>query len=423
MNIKKHLLNFKTKFLEFWNHKIFRIAVLVHIFYIIFSIILFFTVFYTQNDFRVYYETGRRFLFDINNLYSQENYYIHFRYFPMSALFYIPFSLFEFNMGYILFTLINILLNLGITIVLYKLIILVIGERTVKEDKVVRYLSVYLVAIPHIDNFILGQINLYVVFLILLSIYLFMNKGGLKWDFIASIIMGMGICIKPITFLIIPFLIVINYHLRERRWTFKLKDSLIRLTGVALVLLPNILFFFLFPKLWQGFLRNNFGGNRTIEINFSFSLTKLIINMFMFFSIPFNQTAILLFIFLIFGGIAIFVFLFTNNKETSIIYGVALSTLIMLLVYYDSWTHHLLMVIPLLILITFDLTEYPELIKRYIKPSLIFFSFLDLLFMGIWHITEQWFPFNFESTIFLILSFYAICKFLIISKYGNGDKK
>jgi len=85
--------------------------------------------------------------------------------------------------------------------------------------------------------------------------------------------------------------------------------------------------------------------------------------------------------------------------------------LIMLLGYFDSWDHHLLILIPLLIVIIFNLPRNSEITNKF-KKSLIFFSFFDLAFMGIWFLTTPfWFPYNFASTIFLILVFYGIFKY------------
>ncbi|MBY9014920.1 MAG: hypothetical protein KGD68_04440, partial [Candidatus Lokiarchaeota archaeon] len=71
-----------SKLKEFWNEKIFRYAILVQLFYFFLSTLLFFLFFYQKNDFVIFYESGRIFLTDIENLYNQANYLWDFRYFP-----------------------------------------------------------------------------------------------------------------------------------------------------------------------------------------------------------------------------------------------------------------------------------------------------------------------------------------------------
>jgi hypothetical protein len=92
--------------------------------------------------------------------------------------------------------------------------------------------------------------------------------------------------------------------------------------------------------------------------------------------------------------------------------------LIMLLTYYDSWNHHLLNLTPLIMIIIFNLPRHSNLLN-YIKPSLFFFNFFDLIFVGIWYFTYPIFPFNFVGTFFLFLTFYSISKYLITKKMEN----
>ena len=85
----------------------------------------------------------------------------------------------------------------------------------------------------------------------------------------------------------------------------------------------------------------------------------------------------------------------------------------MLLGYFDSWDHHLLTLTPLLIIIIFNFPRNSNITTQFIKPSFFFLSFFDLAFMGIWFITQDLFPFNFASTIFLLLIFYGLSKFCL----------
>ncbi len=129
------------------------------------------------------------------------------------------------------------------------------------------------------------------------------------------------------------------------------------------------------------------------------------------YNIPFNQIYVLGFVLGIVGLLGYIIFLFGKYHERdSIIYGFTFGLVITLLVYYDSWNHHLLNLIPLLIIIIFNLPRHSEITNKYIKKGFFFFSFFDLAFMGLWFLTVKWFPYNFASTVFLILIFYGLSK-------------
>lgn len=266
--------------------------------------------------------------------------------------------------------------------------------------------------LPHVLNYVYGQINSYITLFILISLYIFIKYEDIKWQLIGSIILGLSIIIKPTAFFLIPFLIILKYDREKKKINFDFSKSVVRLIGVIFPVLLNFILFIIYPPLWQGFLETNFTGSNPIALNFSYSITKLIINFCYLFNIPFNQLYILIGVTCIIGGIGFFVFILRRISKNSIIYGFAFGIIIMLLVYYDSWDHHLLNLIPILIIILFNLPRN-SVVTRSIKSSLIFFSFLNLVFVGIWYLIYPLFPFNFESTFFLLVSFYAIYKYLV----------
>ncbi|MFX1257133.1 MAG: glycosyltransferase 87 family protein [Promethearchaeota archaeon] len=415
MILKPKLALIKNRFLEIWKLSvIFRYAVLIHIFYFILSIFLFFEFYYEKNDYIVFYKAGGIFFNDINDLYNQENYLWDFRYLPLAAVIFIPFYLLGYDLGFIIFHFFNLFLNILICIVLYKIIILIRGEDHEKDDKrAILYISFYLMGLPHVFNYVLGQINLYVVFLILLSLLIFLKYDDLKWQLIGSLILGISLMIKPIMLFIIPFLILIKYDFKNKKLDFNLHKSIIRIFGVLLPLLLNIIVFLRHPKLWEGFLTTNFTGTNPVHLNFSFSVTKLIINFCYCFNIKFNQLVIFIAVASFMGSLGFVIYIFRKYTQNSIVIGVVFSILIMLLAYFDAWDHHLLILTPILIVTIFFLPRNSEITQRYIKPSFFFLSFFDLAFTGIWILTHMIFPFNFASTIFLILAFIGVSKFCL----------
>lgn len=419
MNLNTYFIKIKRRFRELWEFKIFRYAVLIHGFYFILSMILTLIFFRDQNDFLVYYEVGEVFITDINNLYSTE-YLWPFRYFPISAAFFVPFYLLGFDLGFVLFNFINLILNILSCILLYKIIILIKGKDHEREDnRIILYISLFLMGLPNLFNYILGQINLYITFLILLSLYLFLKYETLKWDFISSLILGISVIIKPITIFMIPFLLVVNFKFEQRKFKFNIKRSFIRLIGVLIPLSMNIIFFLIYPALLRGFITTNFTGDEPIIVNHSFSISKLILNFCIFFNIPYNSLLIILLILLIIGGIGFLTYVFRRFNNNSIVLAYLFGILIMLLAYYDSWTHHLLALTPILIILIFIIPRNSDITKIYIKPSFFFLNFIDLGFMGIWFIIKNWFPFNFVSTIFLLLIFFGLIKYCLREDLKN----
>lgn len=375
--------------------------------------------FQEKNDFIIFYRVGEIFLNDTENLYNQSNYLWDFRYFPLSALFFIPFGFLDFKVSFIIFNLFNLFLNILICVVLYKIIIIIRNEDHEKDDKrVILYISLYLMSLPHVLNYIYGQINLYITLFILISLYIFIKFKNIKWQFIGSVILGISIIIKPTAFFLIPFLIIFSFDLNKKQIKFDFIKSMVRLLGVLLPLSLNFIVFFIYPKLWKGFLETNFTGSNPIALNFSYSISKLITNFCYFYNIPFSQLIILISIVGFLGALGFLIFIFRRFDENSIIYGYTFAILIMLLSYFDSWDHHLLNLTPILIIIIFNLPRHSH-ITNSIKPGFFFFSFFDLAFVGIWYLTYPLFPYNFECTIFLLITFYGISKFCLTKKRNN----
>ncbi|MBA7494292.1 hypothetical protein ES702_04867 [subsurface metagenome] len=413
MNLSSKIIH---RIKELWEQKIFRYALILHSFYFILSIILFFAFYQEKNDFIIFYNVGNIFINDIENLYNQTYYLWDFRYFPLSALFFIPFSILNFQVAFVIFNICNLILNFLICNILFKIIMLIRNEDHEKDDKrVILYISIYLMGLPHVLNYIYGQINLYITFFILLSLYIFLKYDEFKWQLIGSIFLGISIIIKPTAFFLIPFLIIFNFDFEKKKLRFDFFKSAIRIIGVIIPVSSNFILFLLYPAIWEGFLDTNFTGSNPIALNFSYSITKLITNFCYFYNIPFNQIFVLFGVIGLVGGLGFIVFIINRLEKDSIIYGYSFGILIMLLAYFDSWDHHLLNLTPILIIIIFNMPRQSK-ITGSIKLSLFFFSFFDLAFVGIWYLTYLLFPYNFVPTIFLILTFYTISKYCLIKR-------
>jgi hypothetical protein len=400
----------------------------MHVLYFFISLILTLVIFRNHNDFLVYYKVGDVFINDVTDLYTAD-YNWPFRYFPLSALLFVPFSILSFELAFVIFSLFNVFLNILICNFLYKIILIVRNEDHEKDDKrVILYVCIYLMGLPHIFNYILGQINLYITFLVLVSLYFYLKFDNIKWTFLASIFLGISVNIKPITLFLIPFLVIINFDLDRKKLQIKFQKSMIRLIGFLIPVALNIFMFLIYPELLEGFLNVNFIGEDTVLINHSFSLTKLIQNFLVVIGISQSlllniQFSIFIIVFLLLGGIGFVFYLVRRFKDYPLIYGYTFGILIMFLGYFDSWDHHLLILTPLLVIIIFNLPRKSNLTEKFIKPSFFFFSFFDLILMGIWFLVQKWFPFNFISTIFLLLVFYSLSKYCITKDFDTDNNK
>ena len=229
MTLKSLFLRIIGKLKEFWEVQVFRYAILAQVIYFALSIILFFLFLFQINDFVIFYESGKIFLTDIEELYNQTNYIWDFRYFPLSALFFIPFSLLDFGLAFILFNSLNFILNILICLVMYKIIKIIRGQDHERDDKrLILYLSFYLMGVPHILNYIYGQINLFVTISILISLLIFVSYEKNSWQFIGSVILGISIIIKPTSLLLVPFLLIIHFDMEKRKLKIDFLKSTIR---------------------------------------------------------------------------------------------------------------------------------------------------------------------------------------------------
>jgi len=425
MSDQNLLKNIKQKLKNLWNIPIFKYTIVIHVLYFVLSTILTLVFFRSQNDFLAYYRAGEITLTDFMELYNPDNYIWSFRYFPLAAFYFVPFYLLGFDLGFIAFNLVSLFLNILITVYLYKVITLIRREdHEDKDDRIIFYICIFLLSIPQLFSYFLGQINLYITFFTVFSIYLFLKNEQIKMQFLASLILGIGGIFKPITIFMFPFLILSHYSYNEKKFKFELKRSIVRSIGILLPLAINGIVFILYPTLWQDFTAINITGEANTLINFSFSITKLGTNFLFFIGIPANllvqyQLYIFIPILLIFGGIGFFLFIFRRVPRNSVIYGYTFGIVLMLLTYFDSWNHHLLILTPLLTIILFDLPRNSEISRKYIKPSIFFFSFFDIAFMGLYLLTQIFFPFNFASTIFLLLVFIGLNKYCMKNPNKN----
>jgi len=148
----------------------------------------------------------------------------------------------------------------------------------------------------------------------------------------------------------------------------------------------------------------NVGGG--LEINPSFSLTRIILILFQVLKLDINYFLVFIIITLLFLLPLYLLFLFSRAQQNKLINGYFAGITVMLLVYFDSWPHHIVVLAPFLVF--FILLEKDFELYIFFKYIYYLISFLILVFWIIFYLTYEIFPFNIGGLILLILLYYSL---------------
>ena len=114
---------------------------------------------------------------------------------------------------------------------------------------------------------------------------------------------------------------------------------------------------------------------------------------------------------MIFGLPLFIVFIFSKPSQIRLIYGYFSGISVMLLVYFDSWPHHIVVLAPFLIFFVLLEKDF----DRYTLFKYIYYLIAFLLF-GFWilfYLTYEIFPFNLGGTILFIVLYYLLIKYYL----------
>lgn len=395
-----------------------------HCVYLIISLMLFYFAGFSETcDFLTYFNAGKIIIEDINNLYNQSNYLFPYRYFPISAYFFTPFSMMGLEIGYFVFQIFSLFLNFACCYLIYINAAKIQLNRlnSNKNDlnsRSIKYIAIYLLCFPHFMNYALGQINNLITVFLLLAVYFFLKNSSIS-DFLGGILIGISISIKPLAIFIIPFIIIINWNRTNKKLKIDFKRSSLRLFGVIIPILISVLLFVLYPTLWQGFVDINFSGEYTEEgINNSISITRAILNLFYIMGIQSSKFIIFIIIVLIVAIPGFLIYIFKKNSNVGINEGLIMGMIIMSLVYFDSWDHHIVSLAPFLsiFLITIDSRvnlKATRLIKNF-NIGYFLLASLVVPLSGLFFLTYQIFPFNLWASIFLLIIYISLLKYSLL---------
>ena len=406
------------------NKRFLYLGIGVHLIYFIISLILFYFTRYSEtNDFLTYFNAGKIIIEDINDLYNQSNYLFPYRYFPISAYFFTPFSMMGLEIGYFTFQIFNLFLTFLCCYLIYvNAAKIQSNQLNLKNNDLnsrsIKYITIYLLFFPHFMNYALGQINNLITVFLLLALYFFL-KNSLIYELLGGILIGTSISIKPLAIFIIPFLIIINWNWKNNKLKIDDKRLFAIVCGLIVPILISVLFFVLYPTLWQGFLDINLSGEYTEEgINNSISITRAILNLFYILGIQSNKFIVFSIIVLIVAIPGFLIYIFKKNSNIGINEGLIYGMIIMLLVYFDSWDHHLVSLAPFLSIFLITVNSRVNLkAKKMIKNFKIGYFLLASIVVplsGVFFLTYQIFPFNLWASIFLLIIYISLLKYSLL---------
>ncbi|MFX0082026.1 MAG: glycosyltransferase 87 family protein [Candidatus Hodarchaeota archaeon] len=386
-----------------------------------------------NNDYLSFHNAGSIVIEDLPNLYNSDLYLFPFRYFPLSAYFFTPFSLLGLKMGYFVFQIFNFLLNFINIYLIFKIVQIyknlnpdsdlsyeLDDLRNVynksENESLLHQNAIYLIMLPQFMNYFLGQINILVSFFILASLFYFL-KGGNRNDFIGGLLLGFGILIKPTLILIIPFLIPLQYIKERKKYSIPLNQTILRLVGPIILIAISGLFFLVFPEMLADFIEVNLAGRYTyniggdLEINPSFSLTRNVLILCEVLGLNFNNFIVFIFITFLFLLPIYLLFTFvefvdSTNQPKRLINGFLIGNIIMLIVYFDSWPHHLVVLAPFLIMFILLNKHFKHI--TLIKYTHYLLATIIIGFWGLFYLTYEFFPFNIGGLILLIFLYSAV---------------
>lgn len=421
----------------------FVIALITNLIYLIIT----FTFFYfldsslmniNNNDYLSFYHAGIIVLEDLPNLYNPSLYLFPFRYLPISAFFFTPFSLLGLELGYFVFQIFNFFLNFLNLYLIYKIIKKYQTEyREIRfsyncnnfknifinpeNESILHQNAIYLIMLPQFMNYFLGQINILVLFFTLGSFYFFLKEKK-RYDFLGGLMLGCGILLKPTLLLLLPFIIIINFNKKTRKFQIKFKQALLRLVSPLTLVLISAFFFIIYPNMLNDFIYVNLAGRYTynlggeLEINPSFSLTRILLIIFDIIGLKLNGFLVFFALLIIFFIPMYYYFVLYQKESHKLLIGYLSGYLIMLIVYFDSWPHHLVVLAPFLIIFIIIHEKFRKI--KSIKLIHYLLSILMVVFWGIFFLTYEIFPINLGGLILLIILYY----YLIIYFVHNVDK-
>ncbi|TXT65135.1 MAG: membrane protein of unknown function [Promethearchaeota archaeon] len=306
---------------------------------------------YHYFDFPAFYRSGNLIFSDLNNLYNLSSYPgVYFRYLPFSALLYSFLSLFPIEIAFVLNAIFKLIINLLVVILMTYLYEHFYSKNGSLDKYFYSLLFAYLVFGAHVIDYVQGQPNPYLAFLLLITLYFFESskrkpKKRFLYNLMGGLCLGIASSFKLTLFIILPFVLI--YSLQNS----DLKINISRLLGVFLIIIINGFFFLIQPKILSDFFILNLeGGFSYLECSFSISITRMVINSFGFFEIHISPMLIMIIFLVPFFLLVFNQYLKNYNKNKLLPELFSLALFIPILVYIDVWSYQYIISFPFILL-------------------------------------------------------------------------
>jgi len=285
-------------------------------------------------DFRVFFEAGQMFSNSPGDIYTVNPNGLPFRYLPTFAAYISLFTIIPMPILYLVNISIMLIFQIATVAIVYH--ICVQSGVTPSTKNFEKTLAILMITPPHVINYIFGQISQLVIVLVLLALLILIvsKEDTIKPFFIAGLLIGLASTVKPFCIVFAPFLI--PFSLKNR---YGIGNHIKQVVGVILggasILLPNLVYFVMYPSALDGFIQVNLQEGLTGQ--HSTSLTRLILT---FIPSTMTMTVQWALIILLGGfvfGMSYIRFLRTPNGDKKYIHHFADMMFLVLLIYPDSW--------------------------------------------------------------------------------------
>ncbi len=321
-----------------------KVSLFLNLIYVVITISCFFIVpIFTPientiiaNDYRIFYQSAQTIMENPMLLYTLPDYNMPFRYLPLFALLFIPYTFIPFEVGFVIHT---FLLGIIQTASFYLIYIISTHFYNIKYNTKIKRDLLFLVMMAplQVPMILMGQISHIFIFLMLILLLLIENarekRYYIKYQYISTgLILGLGISFKPFAILIIPFLakLVITFDAKRIKINFGILFKL--LLGLAITHIINVIYVFIYPGLVQEFL--NINSTAQILNYPSSSLTRIISVVFGSFSI---EPIVMIILTFILYGFIYSVYLITPSEKVNYPSYFGMVLLLVMIIFTDSW--------------------------------------------------------------------------------------
>ena len=345
MGCSSMVIELDTSFGTFWQYlkqsRMLKAGLAFNLLYY-FCVILGFVFYYLQGtlsetiytlDFQVFYEAGQVFLNSPSEVYSVNPNGLPYRYLPSFAAFLSPFTKIPLIILYFINISFMMIMNVGIVFLVY-LVSLQMGVNTSTKNFEKTLLIVFITP-QHIINIILGQITQIAILLVLIALLILQSNSNdsFPWFICIGLLIGIASTLKPFFLILVPFLIPITL---QSRFHIHVKFRQIAgvISGFILSMIPNIVFFVLYPAAINQFIQVNIEG---LSNHHSTSITRLISTLLTGVGIYGVELAIMLML-----GCGLFLISYVRyvkapETQKNYIHHFSEMMFLVLLVYPDSW--------------------------------------------------------------------------------------